>query len=55
MKEVEVRGACSTNEVEDKSIQEFNVETVRKENAWNTLARLEDIIKMNLKVVCWKA
>jgi len=36
MKEVEVSGPCNTNEVEDKCIQEFKVETVRKENAWNS-------------------
>ena len=36
MKEVEVDVACNMNEVEDKCIQEFNVETVRKENPWNT-------------------
>ena len=48
-------GACSRNEVEDKCIQEFNVETVTKEKAWNTSARWEDNIKMNPKVIYWKA
>jgi len=36
MKEAEVGGACNTKEVEDKCVQEFNVEAVRKENTWNT-------------------
>jgi hypothetical protein len=35
MKEVEVGKLCSMNEGEDKCTQEFNVETVRRENAWN--------------------
>jgi hypothetical protein len=38
MEEVEVGGACSTNDVEDKGMWEFNMETARKENACNTLA-----------------
>jgi hypothetical protein len=38
MKEVEFGGAYSTNEGEEKCIQEFNMENVRKENAWKTQA-----------------